>query len=94
MTMHAMHIIKRPLMTEKSTYQNNELGRYVFEVAVSADKKAVKNAIESLYNVKVEKVNTSIIRARIKRNKFGFIGGKESKRAYVTLKEGQSIELF
>jgi len=88
------YVIKRPLLTEKSTAQNSDLGRFAFEVDRTATKNDIKAAVEAIYKVNVVKVNTMVHRARVKRNKFGFTGGKTTKKALVLLKEGQTIELF
>lgn len=86
-------IIKRPLLTEKATSYTEEdkKNTYVFEVSMEADKKAVRNAVESVFDVNVEKVNTAIIRGKTKRVRFLKGKRKNWKKAYVTLKEGQNI---
>lgn len=91
--MEAVHVVKRPLLTEKGTHQN-ELGQYLFEVAVTARKPEIKQAIESLYKVRVTSVNTLTRRARTRATRFGAIDGKVTKKAIVTLREGDAIELF
>jgi large subunit ribosomal protein L23 len=87
-------VIKRPLLTEKSTFAQNELNKYAFVVDVKATKDDIKKAIETLYKVKVEKVNTNIRRASTRRLRYGTVFGKFTKKAVVSLKEGQRIELF
>ena len=90
----ANDIILRPLMSEKSSVMTEASNRYAFEVAKSSTKYDVKNAVESYFNVRVLKVHTLVIPGRVKRI------GKHTKRvsshkkAYVTLKSGQKIELF
>ncbi len=91
--MESVHVVKRPLLTEKGTHQN-ELGQYLFEVAVTARKPEIKKAIEDLYKVRVVSVNTMTRRARTRMTKFGAIDGKITKKAVVTLREGDAIELF
>lgn len=88
------YVIKRPLLTEKSTMQSNELARFAFEVDRTATKTDIKDAVESIYKVNVVKVNTMIHKSRQKRNKHGWTGGKLTKKALVLLKDGQTIELF
>jgi len=86
------NIIKRPLITEKSAVLSGDEGRvHVYEVAVKATKDEIKDAIENIFDVSVESVNTVIIRGKTKR--VGKIFGKRSnwKKAYVTLKEGSTI---
>ena len=58
-------VIVNPIVTEKSTVAN-ELGKYVFEVPISADKKEIKTAIEALFAVKVDKVNTLKMDGKVK----------------------------
>ncbi|MFT3686041.1 MAG: 50S ribosomal protein L23 [Phycisphaerales bacterium] len=88
------YVIKRPLLTEKSTAQGNDLGAYAFEVARTANKDDIKAAVEAIYKVNVVKVNTMVHQSRQKRNKFGWTGGKVTKKALVKLQDGQKIELF
>ncbi len=90
---HPTQIIKRPLITEKSTALK-ERGWYVFAVDRKANKKEIKQAVEKLFGVKVDKVGTLISPGKpIKRA--GRLVGRTSavKKAYVRLKEG-SIEFF
>ena len=86
-------VIKRPIVTEKSTDLMQQ-GKYVFEVDRSANKTQIKRAVESIFNVKVVKVNT--IRQRGKLRRQGrFIGRTpDRKKAIVTLQEGQQIPIF
>lgn len=85
-------IIKSPILTEKSSQlaQNNVI---TFSVDVKANKTQIKQAIEKIFNVKVESVNT--INVRPKKKRVGKYTGKTSrvKKAIVKLKEGSSIEL-
>jgi large subunit ribosomal protein L23 len=85
-------VVRSPVVTEKSTIAN-ELGKYVFKVAVDAGKPEIKTAIEQIFGVQVTKVNTINYDGKIKRFR-GKIGQRPSfKKAVVTLKEGQSIDL-
>lgn len=87
-------IIKRPVLSEKS-YSGIANKRYVFEVAVDANKIEIKEAIEKIFGVKVEKVNTVNVRGKLKRQ--GRTQGFTSKRkkAIVQLtKDSKSIEFF
>lgn len=87
------HIIKRPLLTEKSTFQSDELKRYAFEVAVNARKDEIRKAIEDLYKVRVISVNTSTRRERNRRMKYGLVKGKTTKKAIVRLHPEDVIEV-
>lgn len=86
-------LIIKPIVTEKATIQM-EQNKYVFDVRKTAEKPDIKKAIESLFDVKVVKVNT-INLPRKKKRVGKFIGYKtQYKRAIVTLKEGDTITLF
>jgi large subunit ribosomal protein L23 len=88
------NIIKRPVVSEKSTALAEVANRYVFEVEPSATKTEIKAAVEQLFKVKVKAVNTSMMHGKNKRaGKFNF---KRSnwKKAVITLTQGQKIELF
>ena len=65
----------------------------VFEVAIDANKPAIKEAVESLFGVKVKSVNTTITKGKVKRFR-GMLGKrKDVKKAYVTLEEGNTIDV-
>ena len=85
-------IIKAPIITEKSSTlaQNNT---YVFSVDIKVNKTQIKDAIEKIFNVKVENVNT--INVKPKKKRVGRYAGKTQrvKKAIVKLKDGSSIEL-
>ena len=93
-----MNILLKPIVTEKMTSQGDKFNRYGFLVARSAHKLQIKKAVEELYSVTVDSVNTMRYGGKIKsRNtKSGLLIGKTSatKKAIVTLKEGETIELF
>ncbi len=84
--------ILAPVITEKSTLLSED-GKVVFRVALNATKKEIAEAVEELFKVKVEKVNT--LRVKGKTKKFRGIPGKRNdiKKAVVTLAEGQSIDV-
>ena len=87
-------IILRPVLTEKS-YDGMADKRYVFEVAINANKIEIKQAVEAAFGVKVESVNTLRTLGKIKRQ--GRYAGRtpEIKKAYVTLKDdSKTIEFF
>jgi large subunit ribosomal protein L23 len=88
-----MHnIIKRPIITEKNTLRANMLNEYAFEVDVTANRKAIKQAVEKLFSVTVLRVNTMINRREPRR--LGKMPGKKTywKKAIVKLKEGDKFE--
>ncbi len=84
-------MIRRPIITEKATMAS-EFGKVVFHVTDSATKQEVKMAIETLFEVKVTKVNTLNVKGKTKR--FRGTAGQRSgfKKAVVTLAEGQTID--
>ncbi len=85
-------MIRRPIITEKATLAS-EGGAVVFEVAMDATKPEIKKAVEALFNVKVKAVNTTITKGKVKRFR-GKIGTRRDvKKAYVTLVEGQTIDV-
>ena len=87
-------IIIRPVLTEKS-YDGMADKKYAFEVAINANKTEIKKAVETIFDVKVESVNTMRIQGKMKRQ--GRTQGRrpERKKAYVKLTEGsKTIEFF
>jgi large subunit ribosomal protein L23 len=87
-------IIRRPLVTEKSTQQKDVGRQYAFEVDRDANKIEIQSAVERLFKVTVLKVRTSIVLGKMK--KLGRRYGKRPdwKKAIVTLKEGNRIDFF
>ena len=88
------HIIKAPRITEKGTILKEKENKYIFLVDSKANKDEIKKAIEEIFKVKVMVVHTSYVRGKIKR--MGVNRGKtpDMKKAIVTLKEGDKIDLF
>ena len=91
----ARDIIIRPVVSEKS-YGLLDVGVYTFVVAPDANKLQIREAVESIFNVRVTKVNTLNRKGKRKRNRRTFTFGKRSdtKRAIVTLAAGDRIDLF
>lgn len=87
-------IIRRPLITEKAVMRRENFGHYCFEVAPSASKHAIKQAVETFFNVKVAEVRTMIVRGKVRRVSKHFAQRPNWKKAIVTLKKGQKIEMF
>ena len=85
-------VIRKPIITEKATMAS-EVGAVVFEVAPAATKPQIKEAVEALFGVKVKAVNTMITKGKVK--KFRGRPGKrrDVKKAYVTLVEGNTIDV-
>jgi len=85
-------VIRKPVITEKATMVS-ENGAIVFEVDIAANKPQIKDAVESLFGVKVKAVNTTITKGKSKRFR-GMLGRrKDVKKAYVTLEEGNTIDV-
>lgn len=90
-------ILRRPIITEKSNYQNSELGQYVFEVAPKATKAMIKDAVETLFDVTVLKVNVINVPAKRSRrwqSRRTLVRKSGYKKAIVTLSPGDSIDVF
>ncbi len=85
-------VIRKPIITEKATMAS-ENGAVVFEVAMDANKPQIKEAVESLFGVKVKAVNTSITKGKTKRFRGQLGKRKDVKKAYVTLEEGNTIDV-
>lgn len=87
-------VVQRPLLTEKGTRLKEEANQYLFRVAKTATKVEIKQAVEQLFKVKVLEVRTLRVQGKVKR--LGRFQGRrpEWKKALVTLKAGQSIELY
>jgi len=85
-------VIRKPVITEKATMAS-EANAVVFEVAISANKPQIKEAVENIFGVKVKAVNTTITKGKVKRFR-GQLGRRDDvKKAYVTLEEGNTIDV-
>ena len=90
-------VLRRPLVTEKSSYQSGKLNQYSFIVSDSATRKQVKDAIETIYDVTVERVNiinTPAKRGRRLRSRRLLVRKAGFKKALVVLAEGQTLPIF
>jgi len=94
MILSVQDVVRRPLITEKAERNREAAHQYVFEVHRQATKVQVKQAVEKIFNVHVLAVRTAIARGKVKR--VGrHVGQRPSwKKAFVTLKEGETIALF
>ncbi|SDK16862.1 50S ribosomal protein L23 [Aliiruegeria lutimaris] len=85
-------VIRKPVITEKATMAS-EANAVVFEVAIDANKPQIKEAVEGLFGVKVKAVNTTVTKGKVKRFR-GQLGKRKAvKKAYVTLEEGNTIDV-
>ena len=94
--MNSYEVLRRPLITEKNTMLNTE-GKYIFEVAQTANKLDVKRAVEEVFKVEVSTVNVMNVRGKLRhspgrRRTAGMT--RSWKKAVVTLKPGHRIELY
>jgi large subunit ribosomal protein L23 len=92
--MDPYEVLRRPIITEKSSLQSEYFNRYTFEVDIRANKLQIKDAVEQAFSVDVVAVN--VIRVSGKRRRWGKLVGqtKDWKKAIVTLRPGQSIQFF
>jgi large subunit ribosomal protein L23 len=94
MQLAATDIIKKPLITEKTTWESGDRNRYSFAVNMRARKPQIKAAIESLYGVRVERVSTQVRKGKYFRTRYGPAKSSDWKKATVQLHEDDRIELF
>ncbi len=90
-------VLRRPLVTEKSSYQSGKMNQYSFIVADTATRKQVKDAVETIYDVTVLRVNiinAPAKRGRRLRSRRLLVRKPAYKKAVVTLAEGQSLQIF
>lgn len=90
-------ILRRPLVTEKSNYQTGDLNQYVFEVSRDASKTMIKDAVETIFDVNVERVNVINVpakRSRRWRSRRIKVRRSAYKKAIVTLAPGDRIDVF
>ena len=92
--MEPTRVIRKPLITEKSTYMSAELNRYAFQVDRRATKPQIRRAIEALYGVRVVAVATQNRPGKVRRFKYGYITTSATKRAIVKIHADDRIELF
>lgn len=90
-------VLRRPIITEKSNYQSGDLNQYAFEVASEATKGLIKDAVETLFDVEVLRVNVINVPAKRSRrwqSRRVLVRRGEYKKAIVTLAPGDRIEAF
>ena len=85
-------VIVKPVITEKATLAG-ETNAYVFQVAKDSNKPQIKEAVEALFSVKVKAVNTTITKGKVKRFRGRPGVRSDVKKAYVTLEEGNSLDV-
>jgi len=90
-------VLRRPLVTEKSSYQSGKLNQYTFEISQDATRTMVKDAIENIYDVTVERVNIVNVpakRGRRAKSRRLLVRKPGFKKAIVTLAAGQTLGIF
>ncbi|PJF34211.1 MAG: 50S ribosomal protein L23 [Phototrophicales bacterium] len=95
--LHLYDVIRRPVITEKSTAMVDDENKYVFEVDQRANKIQIKEAVEEIFELEglVVKVNTMVMPAkRGRRGRNWYIRSRQWKKAIVTVEDGVTIELF
>ena len=92
--MEAIDIIIKPLVTEKSTHQQTTRNAYAFQVHAGANKLQIKDAVQSLYNVKVVDVRTMTRKGKPRRSRNKMTKRSDWKRAIVVLDENSRIDLL
>jgi len=90
--MHLYEVLRRPLITEKNAALQAQ-GKYAFEVAGEANKKQVKEAVEKAFKVAVTQVNVITVPGKGRRMRGRFVMSPSWKKAVVTLKAGDKIEI-
>ena len=96
--MRTSEVLIKPILTEKANAQQDTLRRYAFKVARIANKLEIKKAVEEFYGVNVTDVNTVVQPGKNKTRftKKGFVQGRKPafKKAYITVAEGETIDLY
>lgn len=93
-----MEILKKPILTEKATGLTEKLNRYAFKVDHRANKLQIKGAIEKMYGVNIQAINTMVVfgKTKTRNTKAGMVSGNAAKykKAIVTLKDGEIIDFY
>jgi large subunit ribosomal protein L23 len=92
--MQAHYVVKRPIVTEKTTFAMNERKQYSFLVDPRATKEDIKRAVQQLYSVRVIDVKTQNRKGKERRLRYGLVTEATTKKATVRLHEDDVIELF
>jgi large subunit ribosomal protein L23 len=92
--MNITDVIRRPVVTEKTSIIREDGRTIVFEVARNANKVEIRRAVEKLLGAKVDNIRTSLVHGKVKRQGRFFGQRPDWKKAYVTLREGEKIPEF
>ena len=85
-------VLREPHFTEKVSILGEKANQYAFKVATDAAKAEIREAVETLFNVTVQKVTTANVKGKVKRNARGLSRKKNWKKAYITVAEGQELD--
>ena len=88
------NVLKRPLITEKANDLKDQYNQYAFEVGFDANKVEIRRAVETLFEVRVTDIRTSVVRGKKKRVGRNFGKRPNWKKALVTLRDGDTIDFF
>lgn len=94
MDLNIHDVIRGPVISDKAYKINKQLNRLVLKIHPDANKPLVKQAVERLFDVKVDKVNIIVRKGKERMSRRQVVVGKLTKKAIVTLKEGYSLDLF
>jgi large subunit ribosomal protein L23 len=94
MALHVFEVLRRPLITEKSTILQDGNNKYAFEVDSRANKVQVKTSVEESFSVKVTGVNILMVKGKRKRFGRRLVQQPSWKKAVVSLRSGDKIQLF
>lgn len=86
-------ILRRPIVTEKNMARVETRRTYTFEVLADANKIEIRNAVEKVFSVKVERVHTVTVKGKMKRRGYSEYNTGSWKKAIITLREGSKIDL-
>jgi large subunit ribosomal protein L23 len=86
-------VIQAPVVSEKAIRIGEESNQYVFSVLANATKREIKQAVEAVFSVTVEAVNTSVVKGKSKQNRHGKVIKSDWKKAFVKLASGHTIDL-
>lgn len=85
-------VLREPHISEKVSILGDRANQYAFKVATDATKAEIREAVETLFNVTVEKVTTANVKGKVKRNMRGTSRKKNWKKAYITVAAGQELD--
>ena len=86
-------IIKSPYFTEKVSFLMDKSNQYAFKASKEANKKQIKKAVEKLFSVNVKEVTVVVNKGKVKRSRYGLRKKSDWKKAYISLDEGQTIDM-